>query len=120
MNGREIIRDIMTRLKITNAALANKLGITPAALWDRIDTQPRKGKPRKDIPVSLLSNMVQAMGYKVLIVPVDTMVPEDGYAIEDKENYTESTKPKIDLDVLLTDDEPVTQSGKSGKRIKLL
>ena len=35
MNGREIIKDIMSRFNITNATLANRLGITPAALWDR-------------------------------------------------------------------------------------
>lgn len=83
MNGREIIKDIMKKLNITNSTLANRLGITQAALWDRIDTQPRKGKPRKDIPVSLLSEMVKAMDYKVIVVPSQTRVPPDGYVIGD-------------------------------------
>lgn len=83
MNGREIIKDIMAKMNITNSMLANRLGITQAALWDRIDTQPRKGKPRKDIPVSLLSEMVKVMDYKVMIVPSKTRVPADGYVIED-------------------------------------
>lgn len=97
MNGREIIKDIMNRQNITNSTLANRLGITPAALWDRIDTQPRKGKPRKDIPVSLLSEMIQVMDYKIMIVPSNTRLPKDGYVIG------ESEENKVDLDALLSE-----------------
>jgi len=82
VNGREIIKDIMVKHNVTNAALANRLGVTQAALWDRIDTQPRKGKPRKDIPVSLLSTMVKPMGYKVVIVPDSEEIPAAGYVID--------------------------------------
>lgn len=97
MNGREIIKNIMNLKGVTNTMLANRLGITQAALWDRIDTQPRKGKPRKDIPVSLLSEMVQVMDYKIMIVPSNTRLPKDGYLIG------ESEEPKIDLDALLSE-----------------
>lgn len=126
MNGREIIKDIMSRFNITNATLANRLGITPAALWDRIDTQPRKGKPRKDIPVSLLSEMVQVMDYKVVVIPSTARVPKDGYVIGEGNNSSE-----IDLDALLSDteeqvDEPTLtpteeskETKKTDKRIKL-
>lgn len=127
MNGREIIKDIMTKLNISNSTLANRLGITPAALWDRIDTQPRKGKPRKDIPVSLLSEMVQVMDYKVVVIPSTARVPKDGYVIGEGNNSSE-----IDLDALLSDteeqvDEPTLtpteeskETKKTGKRIKLV
>ena len=127
MNGREIIKDIMSRFNITNATLANRLGITPAALWDRIDTQPRKGKPRKDIPVSLLSEMVQVMDYKVVVIPSTARVPKDGYVIGEGNNSSE-----IDLDTLLSDteeqvDEPILtpteeskETKKTGKKIKLV
>lgn len=127
MNGREIIKDIMSRFNITNATLANRLGITPAALWDRIDTQPRKGKPRKDIPVSLLSEMVQVMDYKVVVIPSTARVPKDGYVIGEGNNSSE-----IDLDALLSDteeqvDEPALtpteeskETKKTGKKIKLV
>lgn len=97
MNGREIIKDIMAKQNITNSTLANRLGITPAALWDRIDTQPRKGKPRKDIPVSLLSEMVQVMDYKIMVVPSNARLPKDGYVIG------ESEETKMDLDTLLSE-----------------
>lgn len=125
MNGREIIKDIMSRFNITNATLANRLGITPAALWDRIDTQPRKGKPRKDIPVSLLSEMVQVMDYKVVVIPSTARVPKDGYVIGEGNNSSE-----IDLDALLSDVEepeeeqstptPTKETKKTGKKIKLV
>ena len=127
MTGREIIKDIMSRFNITNATLANRLGITPAALWDRIDTQPRKGKPRKDIPVSLLSEMVQVMDYKVVVIPSTARVPKDGYVIGEGNNSSE-----IDLDTLLSDteeqvDEPALtpteeskETKKTGKKIKLV
>lgn len=115
MNGREIIKDIMTKLNITNATLANRLGITPAALWDRIDTQPRKGKPRKDIPVSLLSEMVQVMDYKVVIIPTSARVPKEGYVIG------ESNSGEIDLDTLLAEDEQIstTKKTKNNGKVKL-
>lgn len=97
MNGREIIKDIMSKLNISNATLANRLGVTQATLWDRLDTTPRKNKPRKDIPVSLLSEMVQVMDYKVVVVPSSTRVPKDGYAISDNK------EPGLDLDSLLSE-----------------
>lgn len=112
MNGREIIKDIMSRFNITNATLANRLEITQAALWDRIDTQPRTGKPRKDIPVSLLSEMVQVMDYKVMIVPSNTRLPKDGYIIGDNDSQ------RMDLDALLSDDEEPSPR-KSKRRITL-
>ena len=87
MNGREIIKDIMSNLNITNSTLANRLGITQATLWDRIDTTPRKNKPRKDIPVSMLSEMLKVMDYKVMIVPSDSRLPKGGYVI-DTDNIT--------------------------------
>lgn len=90
MNGREIIKAIMELKTINNATLASKLEITQAALWDRLDTQPRKNKPRKDIPVSLLSEMVDIMDYKVVVVPKNTIVSEDSFVIDEDV----SKKPK--------------------------
>ena len=85
MTGREIIKHIMRQQGVTNATLANRLEITQAALWDRLDTQPRKGKPRKDIPVSLLAETVQSLDYKVVVVPSSTRIPQDGYVISKKD-----------------------------------
>lgn len=96
MNGRVILKDIMSKQRITNVALANRLGITPAALWDRLDSTPRTNKPRKDIPVSLLAEMLKVMDYKVMVVPANTKVPKDGYTIgeTDSDNLQTSKTDK--------------------------
>lgn len=82
MNGREIIKDIMIKQGMTNSAYAKELSITSAALWDRLDTQPRKGKARKDIPVSLLADMVDVLGYKLVVIPNEVEVPENWYEVD--------------------------------------
>lgn len=96
MNGREIIKAIMELKNINNATLASDLGITQAALWDRLDTQPRKNKPRKDIPVSLLSEMVRTMDYKVIVVPENTTVSDGSFVIDEntEELSQADKKPK--------------------------
>lgn len=95
MNGREIIKAIMELKNITNAVLASELEITQAALWDRLDTQPRKNKPRKDIPVSLLSEMVNIMGYKVVVVPESITISNDSFVInENTEELSRSNRIK--------------------------
>ena len=82
MTGREISKDIMTKQGMSNSTYAKELSITSAALWDRLDTQPRKGKARKDIPVSLLTNMVNVLGYKLVVMPNEVEVPENWYEVD--------------------------------------
>ena len=77
MKGREIIKAVMERKGKTNADLAANLEITPAALWDRLNS-----KKVKDIPVSLLQDMLRAMDYKVVVVPRTTRLPIDGYEVD--------------------------------------
>ncbi len=80
MNNREIIKMIMKESEVSNATLAKRLNITQATLWDRLDTTPRKGKPRKDISVALFSEMLRALDYKVVVVPSSTRI-KDGYVV---------------------------------------
>lgn len=84
MNNREIIKMIMKEQGVNNSALAKRLGITQATLWDRLDTTPRKGKPRKDISVALFSEMLRALDYKVVVVPENARI-RDGYVIGEEE-----------------------------------
>lgn len=107
MNGREIIKAIMELKNITNAVLASELKITQAALWDRLDTQPRKNKPRKDIPVSLLSEMVNIMGYEVIVVPKNTTIPYDSFVIDENTEEVSQVdkKPKSNRIKLTTANE---------------
>ena len=64
MTGREIIKEIMNEQGVSNAELAAKLNITQAALWDRLNN-----KKVKDIPLSLLSEMLRMLDYTVQITP---------------------------------------------------
>lgn len=77
MNGREIIKAIMEQRGISNIKYAKELGITRAAIWDRLDTR----KSRKDIPVSMLSTMAKVLGYKVVIVPMEVKI-KSGYVVD--------------------------------------
>lgn len=77
MTGREIIKQIMDEQGVSNAELAAKLNITQAALWDRLNN-----KKVKDIPLSLLSEMLRMLDYKIHIVPRESRVPDKGYKVE--------------------------------------
>lgn len=77
MTGREIIKQIMEEQGISNAELAAKLNITQAALWDRLNN-----RKVKDIPLSLLNEMLRMLDYKIHIVPRKTQVPDKGYKVE--------------------------------------
>ena len=88
MEARDVLKAIMVQKQITNAELAKKLDITQATLWDRLNN--RKG--RKDIPVSLLSEMLMALDYEIQILPKDTPVPTNGYKVQ----LTETVKTTID------------------------
>lgn len=79
MKARDIVKEIMTRKELGNAEFARVLNITPAALWDRLNT-----KKAKDIPVSTMNEMLTALGYKIAIIPVDTPVVEDGFIVGGK------------------------------------
>lgn len=64
MNAKQIVKTIMGEKDVANAVLANRLGITSAALWDRLNN-----KKNKDLSVSVLCDMLQALDYDVIIVP---------------------------------------------------
>lgn len=81
MTGREIIKEIMKEQGLTNNVFAKRLGITQAALWDRLDTTPRTNKPRKDIPLTLLADMLKMLDYKVVIVPSNKKI-DGGFEVE--------------------------------------
>ena len=76
MKARDIVKEIMAKKNLGNAEFARILDITPATLWDRLNT-----KKAKDIPVSTLNDMLKVLGYKIVIAPVDTPTPEGGYVV---------------------------------------
>jgi len=77
MTGREIVKAIMVRQNKTNAEVADMLGISQAAIWDRLNN-----KKVKDIPLSTLNEMVRVLGYKICIVPRDQRISDEGFKVE--------------------------------------
>lgn len=77
MRGREIVKEIMKEQGVTNTLMANRLNITQAALWDRINSSKVK-----DIPLSTLNEMLRALDYKIQIVPRDSRLPNKGYKVD--------------------------------------
>lgn len=65
MTGREIVKLIMEKQGVSNADMAKRLNITNAAMWDRVNSAKLK-----DIPLSILVEMLRVMDYKIQIVPV--------------------------------------------------
>lgn len=76
MTSKELIKTLMTEHDITNAEMAKTLGITQAAFWDRLN--PKKSD---NTTVTKLNDMLAIMGYKIVVVPNETPVPEDGYEV---------------------------------------
>ena len=72
MKGRDIVKSVMENKGVSNATLADRLNISQAAAWDRVNS-----KKVKDIPVSILSEMLRAMDYKVVVVPRTTRISSD-------------------------------------------
>ena len=77
MRGRDILKEVMTAKSLSNAELAKRLNVSNATIWDRLNN-----KNVKDIPVSLMTTMLRAMDYKVIVVPASTRLPEGGYEVE--------------------------------------
>lgn len=78
MTSKEIVKAIMQEKGKKNVEFAFELKISPNALWDRLNNT----KATKDLSVSTLDDMLRRLGYKILIVPRTTEVPDDGYTIE--------------------------------------
>ena len=76
MTSKELIKTLMTEHRITNAEMAKTLGVTQAALWDRLN--PKKSD---NTTVTKLDDMLSVLGYKIVVVPDETHIPEGGYEI---------------------------------------
>ena len=106
MKATDIIRDIMKKKEVKPSMLADRLKIKNNTLSERMT--------QKNLSVLKLSEMLRVMDYKILIVPRNSRLPEDGYEL----TVDDEVKVKIDLDALLSDDEEPSPH-KSTRRIKL-
>ena len=64
MNEKEIVVKLMTEQQKTNAQMAAAIGITPAAMWDRLNSPKNKS-----LTISKLNEMLRALDYELVIMP---------------------------------------------------
>lgn len=78
MNGRDCVKQVMEDMNVSNAELAGRLGVTQATLWDRLNNK----KVKSGLSAALVSEMLRAMDYKVIVVPRSSRIPAGGYELE--------------------------------------
>ena len=84
MNSRDLIRVIMEQQGVSNAALARQLGLTSAALWDRLNT-----KKNKSLSVANVSEMLEPLGYRLVIIPAGSQPPEGSFPVDPEDRIEE-------------------------------
>ena len=78
MKPTEVMRKLMEEQGIGNAKLANRLGVTPAVAWDRVNNEKKKN----GMSVKMLVDMLAVMDYKVVVVPRESKVMPGEYVLE--------------------------------------
>lgn len=73
MTGREMIKEIMEEQGVTNALMANRLGISQATIWERLNNTKTR-----DIPLSTFCDMLRALDVDLIAVPAGRGTRIDG------------------------------------------
>lgn len=73
MLAMEAVREIMKRKEVRPAVLCDRLKIKSNVLAERFK--------QKNVSVEKLDEMLRAMDYKIVIVPRETKVPENGFEV---------------------------------------
>lgn len=77
MTGREIVKGLMDREGLTNVQLANRLGVTQATMWARLNN-----KSEKDFQLSVFYEMIDALGYEIVLRKKSEVCNDNGMAME--------------------------------------
>lgn len=77
MKSYEIVKELVKQSDASVAGLAEALGKSRQTVWNTL-----KGKGRKTMSVDGLAEMLDALGYKLVIVPKTTSV-KNGYEVEE-------------------------------------
>ena len=77
MNARNLVNVLFERSNLTQSEYAKMLCITRNALWDRLNT-----KKTTDMTVSVMANMLSALGYKVIVVKKEMGMLDGSYDVE--------------------------------------
>lgn len=62
MTAKELVKTLMVEKDVSNAEMANALGITQAALWDRLN--PKK---TNNMTIGKLNDMLSKLGYELIV-----------------------------------------------------
>lgn len=62
MTAKELVKTLMVEKDVSNAKMANALGITQAALWDRLN--PKK---TNNMTIGKLNDMLSKLGYELVV-----------------------------------------------------
>lgn len=62
MTAKELVKTLMLEKDVSNAEMANALGITQAALWDRLN--PKK---TNNMTIGKLNDMLSKLGYELVV-----------------------------------------------------
>ena len=80
MNEKEIVLKLMELQNKTNAQMAAALNISPAAMWDRLNSTKTNS-----LTVRKLNEMLRALDYEVVIMPrAKAGRIDDAYVVCDK------------------------------------
>jgi hypothetical protein len=74
MIAMEAVKEVMKLREVRPAVLCDRLGIKANVLSERFK--------QKNVSVEKLNDMLRAMDYKVVIVPRDAKIPENGFEVE--------------------------------------
>ncbi|MBC8534556.1 helix-turn-helix domain-containing protein [Yeguia hominis] len=77
MTSKEIISTLMRMQSVTNAEMAARLGITQAALWDRLNQ-----RKTDNMTIKKFSEMLEILGYKVVVIPKKSYISESDIEID--------------------------------------
>lgn len=66
MTAKELVKTLMVEKDVSNAEMANALGITQAALWDRLN--PKK---TNNMTIGKLNDMLSKLGYELVVCEKD-------------------------------------------------
>lgn len=78
MKAKEVVREIMKLTGVTNAMLAHRMNTDLRVMWDLVS----KEKESNDMSTRKLVPVLNALDYKVVVIPRDEKVPKGGYLIE--------------------------------------
>lgn len=74
MKATDIVREVMGKQGVKPSMLASKLNIKNNVLSERLG--------QKNISITKLNEMLDVLHHKMIVVPDDYVVPEDGFEID--------------------------------------